>query len=460
MHKIDLVYAKMPYSVQDLMFSAYGAYWRWARLGGNFLSLVDEFVKRESYSRMDWQDYQISQLKKILKICVEHVPYYRSTWTDDQKQAAYEGQLSNLPALEKTHLRDNAKNFIQHQKPSGLNFSFHTSGTTGTPIESNFTLKELRTSMAVREARSANWADVSFKLPRATFSGRLVVPDPEETKRIYRYNAAERQLYFSPFHLQSETAKYYINGLQKYNTHWITGYAVSIYLLAKYAFDQKLEVPKLRAVITTSEKLTASMREVIARVFQCGVFEEYSTVESALFASECECGRLHLSPDIGYVEILDREGNPCQPGEVGEIVATCLFRHYQPLVRFRLGDLAAWDDQPCKCGRAMPVLKEVVGRIEDLVTTQDGRQLVRFHGLFVDQPNVVEGQVIQETLNDFVIKVVGTDSFDKQDEQEIRKRMQQRLGFGVNVQIDKVNLIPRTAAGKFKAVISKVKPLD
>jgi phenylacetate-CoA ligase len=47
----------------------------------------------------------------------------------------------------------------------------------------------------------------------------------------------------------------------------------------------------LKAVITTSEKVTPEMRDVIERAFRCRVFEEYSTVENTLFASQCEHGR-------------------------------------------------------------------------------------------------------------------------------------------------------------------------
>ncbi len=104
----------------------------------------------------------------------------------------------------------------------------------------------------------------------------------------------------------------------------------------------------------------------------------------------------------------------------------------------------------------MPVIKEVVGRIEDVVTGPDGRQLVRFHGIFTDQPHIVEGQIIQETLTDFIVKVVPTENFTENDEQDLRQRMVQRLGKDVNVTVLKVGLIPRTKAGKFQAVISKV----
>ena len=193
------------------------------------------------------------------------------------------------------------------------------------------------------------------------------------------------------------------------------------------------------------------------QAYNCRVYEEYSTVENAIFASECEQGRLHVSPDVAVVEILRPDGLPCAPGEVGEVVVTTLARTYHPLIRFRLGDEAMWDAEPCPCGRQMPVLKEVIGRIEDVVVGPDGRQVVRFHGVFVNQPNISEGQVIQESLDVIRVKVVPTPKFDHTDIRNIIARIKQRLGNGVNVIVEPVPSIPRTKAGKFQAVISLLK---
>jgi phenylacetate-CoA ligase len=137
-------------------------------------------------------------------------------------------------------------------------------------------------------------------------------------------------------------------------------------------------------------------------------------------------------------------------------VATCLMRTYQPLIRFRLGDMAAWDGAPCPCGRPLPVLKEVVGRVEDVVIGPDGRQMVRFHGIFTDQPHVREGQIIQEAIDRIRCKVVPTKDFDEADRDDIAHRIRQRLGNTVQVVVECVETIPRTKAGKFKAVISQL----
>ena len=454
MGKLDRLYASAPVWVQNAMVSGYGAYWHWARFGGGYKQHERGYRQREWFGREEWDAYQAQQIKKLLAVCVSHVPYYKQKWNEHEKSCAERGELRELPLLEKEALRINVDVFHREDLHPWPKQVFHTSGTTGTPIATRFTLSELRNSMALREVRSAKWAGVSFKQARATFSGRLVEPNPSSDTSVYRYNTAEKQVYFSAFHLKPETARLYVEALRIHKVVWMTGYAVSFYLLAKFILEQEIDVPRLKAVITTSEKLSPEMRGVMEEAYHCKIYEEYSTVENALFASECEQGNLHVSPDAGVVEILRPNGSACKPGEVGEVVTTCLLRDYQPLIRFRLGDLAAWDAEPCGCGRAMPVIKEVVGRIEDVVVGPDGRQMVRFHGIFVKQPHVVEGQVIQESLHEITVKVLPTEDFGEEDRIDITQRIKQRLGSDVTVRVELVKEIPRTKSGKFQAVIS------
>ncbi len=457
MTPLNWIYASLPISLQHQVISLYGLYWHWLRFGGRYKQHERNYRERDHYNAEQWAVYQQEQLQRIVRLASEKVPYYQRAWTADQVQAALNGDLAALPLLKKDPIRANPKEFMRNDKAHTRYYTSHTSGSTGTPIATFWTADEIRDSLAVREVRSANWAGVSFKLPRATFSGRLVEPDPNSKGPFYRFNSVERQVYFSPFHLRPDTAHYYIEALRKHQILWMTGYAVSYYLLAKFILQEGLQVPPLKAVVTTSEKVTPEMRSVMEKAYQCQVFEEYSTVENALFASECEHGRLHISPDVGIVEILRPDCSPCDPGETGEVVTTCLMRTLQPIIRFHLGDLAAWDPEPCPCGRSMPVIKEVVGRIEDIVICPDGRQLVRFHGIFINQPNVIEGQIIQESLDHIHVKVVPTDGYGDADSQDIIHRVQQRLGSSVKVTVECMPRIPRTKAGKFKAVISKVR---
>jgi phenylacetate-CoA ligase len=448
----------LPIGAQHEAISLYGLYWRRLRFGPGYAAFVQEYAAREHWDTVQWQAWQRQQLQVVLTAAAQHAPYYHQTWNQAQQAAALAGQLTELPLLPKDPLRMAPQSFVRQDiHPRGVQV-FHTSGSTGTPIAVYYTIPELRQSLALREVRSAGWAGTSFRRPRATFSGRMVEPDPASRGPFYRFNRAEKQVYFSAFHLRPDTAAAYVDALRKHRIEWLTGYAVSYFLLARLILDQGLSVPPLKAIITTSEKVTASMRQVMERAFGCRVYEEYSTVENAIFASECEQGRLHVSPDVAVVEILRPDGSACDPGEVGEVVVTSLARTYQPLIRFRLGDLAAWDTAPCPCGRAMPVIQEVVGRIEDVVIGPDGRQMVRFHGVFVNQPHIHEGQVIQEALDRIRLKVVTADGFSAADEADLIQRVQQRLGRTVQVVVEPVVSIPRSKAGKFRAVISYTSP--
>ena len=181
----------------------------------------------------------------------------------------------------------------------------------------------------------------------------------------------------------------------------------------------------------------------------------YSGVEACCLASECEHHSLHVSPDVGIVEIVNKRGEHARPGEEGEIIATGLLNFDQPLIRYRTGDLAVWSDSPCPCGRNMPVIKELVGRLEDTVIGPDGQEMVRFHGILIGIPGVREGQFIQESLVEFTVRVVAPHGLAPAEEKTICDRVRARLG-DVSVTIEKVESIERTARGKFKAVISKI----
>jgi phenylacetate-CoA ligase len=452
----DSIYSKLPVFAQHIAVTSYGLYWHWLRFGKGYDQYLDGYLERERYTTQEWEEWQKNSLKRVLEGAIS-APYYAQTWTRSQKDAALAGCLEDLPLLEKEPLRADPKSFLSSIMHPRKPLTFYTSGSTGTPIASIWTISEYREALALREARSARWAGVSFFLPRATFSGRMVEPDPDSKGPYHRFNLAERQVYFSPFHLRSDTAHQYVEALRKHKIQWGTGYAVSFYLLARFMLENNIPSPALKAIVTTSEKLTLDMRAVMEQAYGCRIYEEYSTVENAVFASECEQGRLHVSPDVAIMEILNPDGSPCLPGEAGEVVVTVLSRSYQPLIRFRLGDVAMWDPDPCPCGRQMPVIKEVLGRIEDVVVGPDGRQMVRFHGIFVNQPHVREGQIIQEALDRIRVKVVTTPDFAENDVSDITSRIHQRLGPGVKVIVESVPAIERTKAGKFKAVISLLK---
>jgi phenylacetate-CoA ligase len=289
-------------------------------------------------------------------------------------------------------------------------------------------------------------------MPRATFSGRLVVGD-EQGPPFYRFNFIERQVYFSAFHLSPRNAAAYVEPLRRHRIRWGTGYSHAWEQLALMMIEQGIPAPPdLRAIITTSEKLTASGRQAIERAFGCKAYQEYGTVEDAVWACEQQDGLLRHSPDSGIVELRRPDGSIIpvgEPGE-GEVVATSFIRRSQLFIRYRVGDVAAW----APGHEDMPAFSEVVGRLEDVVEAPDGRRTVRFHGVFTEVPGVREAQVIQEALDRVRLKVVPSPSYGEATVRELEKRIHDRLTRAVTVIVEPVDEIPRTKAGKFQAVVS------
>jgi len=285
----------------------------------------------------------------------------------------------------------------------------------------------------------------------------MVAPRGDSAPPYYRYNWAEREVYFSAFHITPEFVSDYVAGLNHYRPRVLTGYAHSHYVLARLMLDQELHLNyKPDALVLSSEKLTPHMKSIIREAFQARPFEEYGTVEQCVLATECEAGNLHINSDFGIVEIVDEQGRPVPHGHEGRMICTGLLNEAQPLIRYDIGDLAAWSTDRCGCGRDhLPVLKSVVGRLEDAVISRDGREMVRFHGVFIDVPHLIEAQVIQETLDFMRLRVVVTRDFGVEQEELIRSRVVARLG-EIRVSIERVEALERTERGKFRSVISKV----
>jgi phenylacetate-CoA ligase len=286
--------------------------------------------------------------------------------------------------------------------------------------------------------------------------GRRVLSISSNNPPYYRYNFFEKQVYISAYHISAENAENYLKGMQRYKVQYMTGYAMSNFFLARFFKEQKLNAPQLKAVLTSSEKLTNEMREVFKEVYGCKTFDSWSGVEACALITECEHGSLHISPDAGLIEVLDENMQPVNYGEAGEIYCTGFINYDQPLIRYAIGDSIILSDETCACGRAMPVVQEILGRNEDVIIGKDGREMVRFHSMFNGLHSVKQAQVIQESIDDLVIKIVADEKLDKKEEQLMRERIISQLG-DINIYFDCVDAIPLNKNGKFQAVISKVK---
>jgi len=462
------LYQHLPVFAQNLGMSLYGLSYRHERLGGDFERHVAGFRERDRWSPAAMQQYVQDELRRTLLHAYDQVPFYRSAWPRaglsrrDLEQLRV-SDMARLPITPKEAVRRDPMSFVAGDVARRTKLRrYYTSGSTGTPVTTICHAEAHRKFVAGREVRSFGWAGVSVRRPRSVIGGRLVVPRAHARPPFYRYNLAERQTYFSAFHISPATAADYVEGFNRFRPDVLTGYAYSHYLLGRMILERGLSLDYApKAAILGSEKLTPEMRSVIEQAFNTRAYEEYGAVENCMLATQCEYGSLHSSPDFGLLEVVDDRGEPVPAGHEGRVVCTGFLNEAQPMIRYDIGDVARLSEKACGCGRTQfPVVEEIVGRLEDSVIGPDGRELVRFHGVFVNLPSVIEGQVVQEEIDLLRIRVVARSELQQSEEDLIRRRIvSERLG-NVRVIIERVPRLERTERGKVVAVISKVKRAD
>lgn len=127
---------------------------------------------------------------------------------------------------------------------------------------------------------------------------------------------------------------------------------------------------KLKTAVLGAEPWTEKMRKRIKDSTGVNAYDIYGTSElSGPMFTECtEMNGVHIWGDIAYVEIIDPDtGEPLGPGERGEMVITMLQKEALPIIRYKTGDITAYDDSPCPCGRNHLRIERLSGRVDDML---------------------------------------------------------------------------------------------
>jgi phenylacetate-CoA ligase len=259
--------------------------------------------------------------------------------------------------------------------------------------------------------------------------------------------------------MSDENLKYYIDKLKKFNPVYIDGYPSAIYILAKY-LERNGAVGYVtpKVILTTAETLLDNQRDVIERIFKTKVYNQYASTEGAPFITECEYGNLHINPESGIFEFLKPDNTPADFGEIGQLVVTSFLTKAMPLIRYKIGDLAIKKAGDCDCGRKMPLVEKIVGRVEDMLYTKQRGYVGRLDPIFKKLPNsIIEAQIIQDDVDQITILIVPDyTTFQSSHLDTLEEELKYRLGSDIHITKEIVERIPRGPAGKFKAVISKL----
>ena len=458
--KLLRLYHHLPPPVRPFVATLRGYFLRGWRYGRETDRLIEEARERERWPAERWREWQEGQLALLLRRAAERVPFYREQWAarrrrGDRSSPEY---LEHWPILEKEPVRATPAAFVADDRDHRRMLAEHTSGTTGKSITLYRTRETDRRLYALAALRRRDWYGVSRADRWAMVGGRLVTPVAQRRPPFWVWNRAMRQLYMSSYHLAPDLIPLYLDAIAEHRVAYIFGYTSSLHSLALEANRLGRRDIRLRVAITNAEPLYPHQRSTISEAFGCPVRETYGMSELVAGGSECDAGRLHLWPEMGVVEVIDDE-RPVRPGETGDLVCTGLLTPDMPLIRYRVGDRGALADPDgrCPCGRTLPLLAAVEGRIDDLLYTVDGRRIGRLDTVFkVDMP-VREAQIVQEALDHVRVRYVPTGDYTPSTGAELVARLRERMGH-VQVTLEAVDEVPRTSAGKFRAVVCAIPP--
>jgi phenylacetate-CoA ligase len=451
--KASFLYSRLPGPMQTIAIWLYGWHLQHRRYGGIFQKVLVDATRHETMSASELADLQLAALRSTLEHAVTRVPHYKDIAQREGFTVRDLRTLDDLrrwPVLEKSAVRAAGGALLSEEvRPSDL-IAIDTSGTTGTPLVIYRDVEAEQRWYAHFERRVRNWPGVTYRDRWAMLGGRVVVPVERKRPPFWRYNPSMRQLYMSSYHLAPAYLDHYLEALRRFRPVYIHGYASSCEALARHILERGVENLHVRAVLTSSETLFDHQRAVIERAFGCRVFDSYGSAEMVALVTECEQGRLHISTEVGVVEVL-RDGLPAEEGETGELVCTGLLNRAMPLIRYRTGDVAVRGSGSCACGRKFPTLQRIEGRVDDLLWTRDGRAIGRLDPVFKGVERVLESQIVQETLDRVRVLVVPARGYREEDGRRIVSNLKERMG-EIEVVIEKVPRIERVGA-KFRAVI-------
>ena len=143
--------------------------------------------------------------------------------------------------------------------------------------------------------------------------------------------------------------------------------------LAEAAAEVGLDLTQLplRKMWLTGEGCSPAFRERVEQLWGTIANFYYGSLECGCIGIECDAQQgYHVTQGHIYLEIVDPQtGQVREPGEIGEIVVTCLLRYDTPLLRYRTRDLGYLDPDPCRCGVVLPRLV-LRGRLVDQLTVK------------------------------------------------------------------------------------------
>lgn len=429
-------------------------------------ALLQQLEQSQWWSAEDLQRQQLRQAGSLLDHAWQNVPFYRERLA----AAGYElGKTpttelwARIPVLTRAELQQAGAGLQTRVLPPGhgKTYEISSSGSTGQVV----TVKGTQIGQLFWDAltlREHLWHRRDFSaLLAAIRPYKPGVADYPRGGRGKVWGRSTRGLYRSgPSAMLtiSTTPEQQADWLRRMRPAYLLTYPSALKALLLHCRERSIALPSLREVRTLSESLPPETRELCRQVWGLPIVDGYSAQEVGLLALQCpQHEHYHVQSETVILEVLDESGQACGPGEVGQVVVTALTNFAMPLIRYALGDMAE-AGPPCPCGRGLPVLNRVLGRLRNTLRYPDGRRGWPMMGdiYHAGVEGIRQYQIIQHGLDDIELKLVTAAPLGPADEARLRDWLHQRSGYPFQLRFSYVAEIPRGPSGKLETFISRV----
>jgi len=421
-----------------------------------------ELKEIQWWSKEQLEALQLERLKALLKHAYQNVPYYHRKFTeaklrpDDIRTLA---DLTKLPVLTKRDIRENRAELVARNLPSRQIINMETSGSTGEALRFLVTYESLnRGSAAAHLAYFWGGYEHGDKMVHLWY----FPADKSAMQGLSRKISLRLFPNFNidVFDMSESKMDRFARQLARYKPKLIVSYTSALYLFARYLKYRGIYNVKSEAVVTEAHKLFPEQRELIEEVFGCKVFDLYGSREMSTIAGEChQHNGYHIFTPNVVLEFV-KDGQPVSPGETGEIIATNLHNYALPFIRYKSEDLGVLSDRKCQCGRGLPLMQDMTGRINDMLIGSDGKYISGhiFFAIIRNKWWARQFQVNQDKDRNITLKIVAEPHPAESELESIKQNIQQKFGDEIKIDVALVSSIKSTRTGKFRFVMSEATP--
>ena len=415
------------------------------------------FRRNERLDRPAFEALRLAKLRKLVAHCLDTVPYYREVFRNQGITSLSHfswADLARLPILERETLRARGDDLKARGWEDRL-IRYSTGGSTGEPLVF-FTDKHRESCLNAQKLRARSWFGVQPGDRQVDFWGSPIELSRQNRLRQLKDRWLLNQVVLSASNLTAARIDDYLAFLRRFRPRLIYGYPTVIYRIASRMLEEPGGRKKLRPrlIACTSEMLLPHMRTAIEQAFGCPVANEYGSRDGGMIAHECPEGNLHIFGEQVVVEVDQPDANG-----IGDLLVTNLDGYGMPFLRYRIGDRGALSDEPCPCGRPLPLLRELQGRANDFLIGRDGRMIHSSTANYVlrEIPALRQYQLRQRADHHFDLHMVLHRPLTETERTRIRDGLLRVVDEPVQVNLIEQDSIAPEKSGKYRWVISEAR---